>query len=417
MAIRIYWRDHTAKDGTTTLYARYKEPYRKDDGTVGLRPRERSVGVVSRREGAKKVEKWYEEALAKSQVEPTKVPLFADVVTTYQKTQGGSPYFIPILKAIGHRPVTDVDQALVMELASSIYPGRTAATINRQIFTPIIAALRLSAGKTYAMPMLKRPKGYDSLPDLDVPDADWFRAVIPVANPWLRAFLIIGRLHGRRPGELVNRDRTHFNRDAGTLVVKDAKGNQTILIDLAEPAYAALCAIPELDSAKKIKVGKDGKGTPRLTKPKRAALFGTFHLTTMRKWLVKACAEAGVPYHMAKEAGRHAFATGALEEGKSLVWLKDAGYWKTIKVPAEKYGHLEKQKVHRQARESGETWFAASVGELDTGHQLQIEGRAEPSPSPPHASTICSTDVHAQTSANEGRDKSPVGMEKDEEIQ
>lgn len=386
MAICISWREHTAADGTTTLYARYREPCRKDDGTIGLRPRERSVGAVSRREGAKTVEGWYEEALKKSREEPKTVPLFCDVATTYQKTQGGSPYFKPILKAIGHQPVTDIDQALMMKLATDIYPGCTAATINRQLFTPIIAALRLSAGKSYAMPMLKRPKGYDSLPELDVPEADWFRDVLPVANPWLRAFLIIGRLHGRRPGELVNRDKSHFNRDAGTLRIRDEKGDQNIVLDLAEPAYFALCAIPELDTAKKIRVGKDGKGTPRLTKSKKEALFGTFHLTTMRKWLLKACKEAGVPYHMAKEAGRHAFASGALEEGKSLVWLKDAGYWKTIKVPAEKYGHLEKQKVHRQARESGEAWFSNSVGELRDAPALLIEAgeNAETDGAPEH---------------------------------
>lgn len=373
MAIRISWREHTAKDGTVTLYARYREPFRKDDGTLGLRPRERSVGAVTRREGAKKVEEWYEAALVDARKEPQMVPLFCDVATTYQKTQGSSPYLAPIIAEIGHRPVTDIDQALMMRLATTLYAGCTPATINRQLFTPVIAALRLSAGKTYAMPMLKRPKGYDSLPELNVPDADWFRAVLPVANPWLRAFLIVGRLHGRRPGELVSRDKTHFSRDAGTLRIRDEKGDQNIVLDLAEPAYMALCAIPELDTAKKIRRGQDGRGTPRLTRSKREALFGTFHLTTMRKWLLKACKEAEVPYYMAKEAGRHAFATGALDEGKSLVWLKDAGYWKTIKVPAEKYGHLEKQQVHRQARESGESWFANSIGVVGDAPPLLIE--------------------------------------------
>lgn len=45
---------------------------------------------------------------------------------------------------------------------------------------------------------------------------------------------------GRRPGELLNRIRAHFNKEARTLLVRDEKGKQNILIDLAEPAYAAL---------------------------------------------------------------------------------------------------------------------------------------------------------------------------------
>jgi integrase len=407
MAIRISWREHKAKNGTVTLYARFKTPTRTEGGAIELRPVERSVGAVSRRQGALKVEEMYKADLDAANVIPRDVPTFAAVALTYQRTQGGSPYFTPILQAIGNRPVTDIDQEEMMKLAHDIYPGCSAATINRQLFTPIIAALRLSAGERYAMPMLKRPKGYDSLPALAVPDADWFRKVLPVANPWLRAFLIVGRLHGRRPGELLNRDRSHFNVEAGTLLVRDEKGSQNILIDLAEPAYAALCAIPELDAAAHIRRDDRGKATPRLTKGKLGSLFGTFNKSTMRKWLVRACADAGVEYRMAKEAGRHAFATGALEEGKSLVWLKDAGFWKTIKVPAEKYGHLEKQKVHRQARESGEAWFGSTVGELAPAAPLLIESDKQPSPRRPHASDVCSSDVHAQPSANDEAETSP----------
>jgi hypothetical protein len=407
MAISICWREHKAKDGTVTLYARFKTPTRTEGGTVELRPVERSVGAVSRREGARKVEDWYKEDLEAANAVPRIVPTFAEVACTYQKTQGGSRYFKPILLEIGNRPVTDINQALMMSLATKIYPGCTAATINRQLFTPVVAALRLSAPSSYPMPILKRPEGYDSLPDLDVPKADWFRKVLPAANPWLRAFLIVGRLHGRRPGELLNRTQAHFDKDARTLFVRDEKGKQNIVVDLAEPAWLALCAMPELEAAAHIRRDDRGKATPRLTKDKKEALFGTFNKSTMRKWLIAACKEAGVKYHMPKEAGRHAFATGALEEGKSLVWLKDAGFWKRIKVPAEKYGHLEKQKVHRQARESGEAWFGSAVGELAPAVPLLIESDKQPSPRRPHARDLGSTNVHAQPSASDEAETAP----------
>lgn len=56
----------------------------------------------------------------------------------------------------------------------------------------------------------------------------------------------------------------------------------------------------------------------------------------------------------------------------------DAGYRKTRRVPAEKYGHLEKQKVHRQARESGESWLSNTVGALPVTGQLLIDDGREP---------------------------------------
>jgi hypothetical protein len=51
--------------------------------------------------------------------------------------------------------------------------------------------------------------------------------------------------------------------------------------------------------------------------------------------------------------------------------MQDSGRWKTlkIKIVAEKYGHLEKQEVDRQARQAGEEWFRKVLTE-----RQQIEG-------------------------------------------
>lgn len=372
MAIRISWREHIAKDGKITRYARYRTPERKEDGTVGTRLVERSVGAVTRREGAKLVEGWFKRDLEKANAEPQTVPTFADVVVAYQRTQGASPYFTPLLLKIGLTPITDIDQALITKVADEIYPNRTPATRNRQVFTPIKAALRMQGELGFAIAArLKRPKGHDSIPELDVPEPDWYRKVIPVANPWLRAFLIVGRLHGRRPGELLNRTRQHFDANARTLNVYDTKGKQHIVLNLAEPAWAAIMALPDLSQAKAI--GRETPDSPRLTDTKRLALFGTNQKTTMRKWLIKACKDAGVPYHMAKEAGRHAFATYAITtEGKSTAWVQSAGHWKTGKAMA-KYIHLEQQNVSAEAKATGEGWFDRSVGEVPIAAPLLIK--------------------------------------------
>lgn len=367
MAIKFSIRTHTAKDGAVTRYARFRQPQRQEGGSIKLRPAERSLGTLSRREGAKLVEDWYREALeeASRPIDERKPLTFAEVALTYMRTNGRTPFLTPILERIGNTPVRDINQQTLTDLADSIYPGCTPATINRQIFTPVIAALRLSSGdNTYAMPKLTRPKGHDSLPDLDVPNLDWYRAVLPVANPWLRAFLIVGWLHGPRPGELLSRRKEHFNATAGTLLIHATKTGKKHIVNLADPARAALMAIPDLDVTKCIRVGESGKRTPRLSRGKLGSLFGTHTKSCMRKWLMAACKEAEVRYHMPKEAGRHAFATHNLEDGKSLAWLKSAGRWDTIKIPAEKYGHLEQDRVALQARESGEGRFLANVGEL-----------------------------------------------------
>jgi hypothetical protein len=43
-----------------------------------------------------------------------------------------------------------------------------------------------------------------------------------------------------------------------------------------------------------------------------------------------------------------------LKNGMSLMWVKDAGRWKTICIVDERYGHLELQEVDgHQARDVG----------------------------------------------------------------
>ena len=166
-----------------------------------------------------------------------------------------------------------------------------------------------------------------------------------------------------------NRTREHFNDELGALTVWDGKGKQYIVVQLPEPALIAIRALPDLSEAKK---GSMKKGE-KLTTAKRNYLFGTNQKSTMRKWMKDACKDAGVPYHTAYEAGRHAFVTKNLEEGKSLKWVMEAGRWKRIKVPAERYGHLERQEVDRQARQSGEDWFRKVLSQ-----PTQIKAEAVP---------------------------------------
>lgn len=369
MGFRVSFREHRQSDGTKILYARFRIPVRQEDGSIRNEPTERSTRtgkrVDARREAELVYQKAYEDAHRPRAHEAGK-DTFAAAAVSYMRSKGSKTtpvdglipasrlkvranksYLIPIIERIGTKKLHEISQAVVDKLCTQIYPGRTAQTINRQLYTPIIAVLN-HVKQPHA---LKRPEGHDSLPAIDVPVNDWYPPVLRVANPYLRAFLLTQRLHGRRPDELLNRTREHFDDDAGVLLVWDGKGEQFIAVQLAQPALIAIRALPDLRLAKK------GAPDARLTHAKRHFLYGTNRKETMRGWLLDACKEAGVRYHMAKEAGRHAFVTKNLQEGKSLKWVQDGGRWKTLKVVAEKYGHLERQEVDRQARESGEKWF------------------------------------------------------------
>lgn len=386
MAIRVSFREHRESNGEITLYARFKIPERKG-GKVIYRNTERSAHTSSRVKARQEAERIYQEAYEEAHRErPGELAdgTFAKAAINYMRNKGtkttptdglipayrlkiraNKKYLHPIIERIGLKKLSEIDNGLLGWLAEQIYPGRTAATINRQLHTPIIAVLKF-AEHPYN---LKRPDGHDSLPALDIPADDWYPSVLRVANPYARAFLITQRMTGRRPDELLNRTHDHYISETGVLQVWDGKGKQFISLELPDPARIALDALPDL--RRNEEPGSVAKGERR-TAAKRTFLFGTNHKSTMLKWIKDACKEAGVRYHMPKEAGRHAFVTKSLEEGKSLKWVMDAGRWKTLKVVAEKYGHLEKQEVDRQARASGEEWFRKVLNQ-----PVQIEGNEQ----------------------------------------
>lgn len=386
MSVEFHLREHVTKAGETTLYVRVKIPERQADGTIKYRYTERSSGSGKRVDARRFAEKVYQDAHTEAhRVRDGEVSAdsFAACVIRYLNAKGGKStpvdhlipetrfkvranksYLVPIIEAIGTMRIADIDQAVLDDLAARLYPGRAAATVNRQLYTPVIAVMTY-IGQRHK---LKRPEGHDSLPELSVPKDDWYPAVLRAANPYLRAFLITIRLTGRRPDELLNRTRDHYAPEHSTLMVWDGKGEQHIMLTLPSPAKIALDALPDLRQAEKGDKTRGGK----LTQAKRNFLFGTNRNGTMRAWLIDACREAGVPYHMAKEAGRHAFVTKNLQEGRSLKWVQDVGRWKTLKVVAEKYGHLEQQDIDREAKEAGEAWFEKILSEPVT-----IEASAE----------------------------------------
>jgi len=189
------------------------------------------------------------------------------------KVRANKKYLLAIIEKIGLKKLNEIDQALMGWLAEQIYPDRTAATINQQLYTPVIAVMKF-ARHAY---QLKRPEGHDNLPALDVPANDWYPAVVRAANPYLRAFLMVQRMTGRRPDELLNRTRDHYVRETGALMVWDGKGKQ--FISLEPPGTGKDRARRATRSARGPKKGRIAKGQ-KLTFAKRTFLFGTNNKST-----------------------------------------------------------------------------------------------------------------------------------------
>ena len=302
------------REKSGSLYWRGQLPERAEDGEIVWRSRERSCGSLDLKEARALVETWQKEALAAlaKPIEKRSASglLFAHAVTSYAKRHDGNrDYLLKLVHEIGRTPIEDIDQDFIDALAERMYPARTAATLNRHIYTPICAVLNAVTAKKYIPPRIKRPRSHLARSNFRRPPKDWFQRVLPECPPHLVAFLLFCRLHGRRTSEACRITPADIDADSWRITVRDTKVGQEIVLRLAEPVIEALGRYPWRLEKYVFKFTSKS----RIYKPLRAA-----------------CARAGVPYHVPKDVGRHSFATALLDEGRSLMEVKEAGRWATI---------------------------------------------------------------------------------------
>jgi hypothetical protein len=80
---------------------------------------------------------------------------FAGAALNYMRGAGEKTYLTALIEHFGNTAISQIGQDEIDEAANKLYPGRSPATLNRQVYTPVSAVLR-RAGMVIA---LRRPKG------------------------------------------------------------------------------------------------------------------------------------------------------------------------------------------------------------------------------------------------------------------
>jgi hypothetical protein len=331
--VKPYFRAEQGK-----WFARGWIPERQADGRIARRRIERGPGCRSKSECqalCDQINKLYEDRAA-----AVRRPLtFARAVTNYVDTGGDARFLTPALMTrLGLRQCSDIDDTVMVDLTRELYPDATPATVNRQLYTPVIAVLTMAAkGGHCQKPALTRPKGHTKSPPIEIPTDDWFAAVRPHLRPHRWALITILTLHGRRPKELLTLPPAAFDPAVGTLSIPDTKTDKPVLVLLAPICAAAIQAF-------------DWKG--------HDLLFRTPYQDRRNVYrdLAAACRRAGVPYFPLHAIGRHSFASRLLKEGYSVKHVMDGGGWASERMVMMRYGHLARSEVAETVKEQGMRW-------------------------------------------------------------
>jgi len=133
-----------------------KTPYWSVRGTYLGQYVDRSTKARKRSIAAKFVRQW-EEEIERGEFAPRGELDFAVAAINYMKAGGERRYLTPLIKHFGQTPLRQIKQASIEHASDALYPDATAATKNRQVFSPISAILK-HAGPEYDF-KLRRPRG------------------------------------------------------------------------------------------------------------------------------------------------------------------------------------------------------------------------------------------------------------------
>jgi len=262
---------------------------------------------------------------------PQAVATFGEAALDYLDAGGESRFIGPLNDFFGDTLLRDIDQTLVNKFIRRHYPKTGPAGVNRQVYTPLIAILRLAArNKKCSLPSLQRPKIEKKM-------------VEPAPDEWIADFLARCRLRnlkaicwfltttGVRVAEACRLSWQFVNLDKGEATIVRTKTGKPRLVPL-DPDLVTLLREMEEDA--------------RQAKYVNNLVFRYGSKYSVNQAIERECAKYGMRYYSTHKLGRHAMATRLLNSGHTLKEVQEAGGWDSYRMVAEVYGHLERKAVH-----------------------------------------------------------------------
>jgi integrase len=336
------------------LIKRNDSPHWQIRGTLrGVRVRE-STCTDSRPHAEAILAKRQQEILDRSTYGEQHTATWAEAVNLYLDLGGDARYLAPLVLRWGTWRLAAITPLEIARAGREIYPNCKPATIDRQLYTPVISVMRCAAQANLCpMPAIKRPTvkrakvspsddaSIDTLMaakgKIEFKAGSRGEARQKAARTRLRALVLIMSLTGCRVSEAVRVERRDVRLDVATpdVLFRDTKNGDPRRAILPAELVEALRALP------------DGQPESRL--------LGYSSRYTAAQALERACAASGVAHVSPHQVGRHTFAARLLDAGHTLKTVQEAGGWKDIGIVARTYGHLERSRVEAAVRDAAGT--------------------------------------------------------------
>lgn len=212
---------------------------------------DRSTKTTEERVAKIQIRKWEREIERGEYIDPRKPPpeveagppMFLAAAVAYMQAGGERKYVQPIITEWRDKKLSDVDQVLIDSAAAKLYPIATAATRNRQFYTPVSAILK-RAGIDKS---LKRPKGWRGKKSISWLEPAQAFALFEAADDVDSEFGIFVRVlcyTGMRLGEALNIKLAQLDLERQAIYLPETKNSHARTVHLPPFAVTTLANHP-----------------------------------------------------------------------------------------------------------------------------------------------------------------------------
>ncbi|MER9471019.1 tyrosine-type recombinase/integrase [Mesorhizobium sp. M0520] len=252
------------------------------------------------------------------------VRTFEEAAVSYLE-QGGEGRYVPkVLKHFKGRAVGSIMPAEIRGAALTLYPKASASTRNRQAVTPARSIINHAHDLGWCGPV--KVKQFDvakSRKNKPV-DRDWMTKFLAESDksglPHLSACVLFMQQTGARISEAINLLGEFVDLGARVAMLEKTKTDEWSPRYLTAELVARMAALG-------------------LEKGKR--VFGYTDRQAVNRRIKAVCNRAKIEPRSSHAAGRHSFATNAINGGARIKEAMDAGGWKSASLFMQTYVHSE----------------------------------------------------------------------------
>jgi integrase len=261
---------------------------------------------------------------------------FAEAALSYLENGGDKRFLEKVIRHFGTTPLAKVDQDAIDVGARKVYPNTSAATRNRQFYTPASAVIKHAAKRGWC------PQVVLERPEMPPGRVRWLwpeeaERLIDACGDHLRPLIIFLLYIGARIGEAIWLDwrDVDLKRSHVTFPVEPGrrtKNNEPRGVPLHPRVRAVLANLPHRDG----EVFRRGDGEPyeRLRDDENDTSAGS----RIKKAFAAACKRAGIKNFTPHDC-RHTWATWHYAKNRDLLALQRLGGWKTLSM-VMRYAHV-----------------------------------------------------------------------------